>query len=1055
MRAARLLGLLTAAALLATATASRVRAGELSWSQRRAVARLLKSSRGKYANSYTVGRKLALYGEGAVPQLVDALGHRDERVRGSARRALQLIGSPAGGAVVEIAGKGNHHARKAAARLLGEFKPRPAGAVEALIKLLEYRDGQVRRAAVYSLAAIGPEAGAAVPALTRCLRDEEPTVVSGAARALGDIGHASTSSADALLAVIGQQKPAARTAVLRALGRIGAPSEKVLPALLKAITDTRHEVRRAAVDGLRALEASPAKTLPALTARLGDRHYLVRRSAIQAIGEMGPGGAPAVKALSVRLSDSLNMTFAMIALGRIGPAAAAAIPGLEEKVADSSEKTHRAALEALAKIRPGYKPPAEVLRKRELRLLAARLGSYSKETRLEAAGKIARMGDYAVPELLRLLSKGSDQTRIMAAYTLELMHGPLSAAREVGVATGDSSSTVGANCALVVIKMGPAGKAAVPGMIEALKTWVPKAYSTSKTGAEREAKRRRLIARALASVGAGAAGAIPALEAAARDKNATVRTAALKAIADIRAAVAQAGNTARLSGKLRKLSEYRDEVRKATGLMQARKLNEAYGIFTSVIKQLEAERELSGYAAAVRALSAAGKDEDARREAMVLVSAANARLGGAEPAGRDPKTGKLVIPMMAQLNGQTKMNYLNRAILSRAGIWYAARKYDSAIADLNRLLGYSSYNRRALFMRAECYERKRDYARAGKDYAAVLAWGQTRDNKPEQLNYMAHLGRARSFARRRKYAEAIADLKDAVAMYPDRTEAYTARVRIWSALHRNDELVRDYTRLLRLSGNKDSKVLVLGSRAGALVKLGRYREAVADYTELIKLSPGKVENYYLRGRARSYMGDRQDALKDLDAALAARPGTRRYLKERGWVHLGLKSYDKGIADFDAVISRPPAGDDAAALSGPAPVPWDAYLGRGQCYQYKKQPARALADFRMAVDRNPNSARALNTLAWMLATHHDAKIRNGKEAVTHAEAAVKVTARREPVYLDTLAAAYAECGRFEDAVRVQKEAIGKLAKHQGKALADELAGHLRAFEAGRPYREPGR
>ncbi len=1053
MRAPRFIGLLTVMMLAAVCSVPRSCAAELNRAQRRRISKLLKSSRDKKKSTYGIARQLSGYGPAVVPHLIEALENRDGRMRSCAERALKTIGAPAGPAVVEIAGKGNHHARTAAARLLREYKPRPAGAVDALVKMLDHKEETTRRAAAYSLSVYGPDAASGVSALTRSLKDKDRWVASYSAGALGKIGKPAVSSTNELLSASRHTDLVVRAAALRALGGIGAPYEKALPALLTGMNDARHEVRIAAVQGVGSLKPPPARVLPALTARLSDKSYKVIQAAIQAIGEMGAGGAPAVNALSAKLSNSLHAAYAMTALGNMGPAASAAVPALEDRVADASEKIHKAALEALAKVRPGYKPSGEVLKKRRLRLLGVRLGDYNTKTRSDAAKEIARMGEYAVPELLRLLKKGTDQRRIMAAYTLNLMHGPISTAREVGESAGDSSSVVGANCALVVMQMGPAGKAAVPGMIKALETYVPKAYSLGKTRAESEAKRKRLIAEALAAIGPAATAALPALEAASKDKNATVRAAALKAIAGIKGSVAQAKNTSKLSGKLRKLSEYRTEIAAATKLMQARKLNEAYKIFSAVIVGLDRERELSGYNAAAKAMSAAGKDEKARREAMILLNAANARLGGAEPTGRDPETGKLVVPMMAQLNGQVKMNYLHQAYLSRAGIWYAARKYDSAIADLNKLLEYSSYNRKAYFMRAGCHERKRDYARAEKDYAAVITWGKTKSGKPEELNYQAHVGRSRTYARRKMHAQALKDLEIATAMYPDRSEAYLARIQIWIVLRKHADKVKDYTQLLRLARNTTSRAFMLQSRAESLVTLGRYREAVADYSALIKISPKNIDYYHLRGRTRNYLGDHENALIDLNRAVAARPKIRRYLKDRGWAHLGLKSYDKAIADFGAAISRPGADDDAALLLGPAPVPWDAYLGRGNCYRSKGDIAKAVADYREAVKRNPRHSGTLNTLAWILATHGDAKIRNGKEAVKHAEALVKLSVRREPAHLDTLAAAYAEYGRFKDAVRTQKEAISKLGKRHSKALADELAGHLKKFEAGKPHHEP--
>ena len=91
---------------------------------------------------------------------------------------------------------------------------------------------------------------------------------------------------------------------------------------------------------------------------------------------------------------------------------------------------------------------------------------------------------------------------------------------------------------------------------------------------------------------------------------------------------------------------------------------------------------------------------------------------------------------------------------------------------------------------------------------------------------------------------------------------------------------------------------------------------------------------------------------------------------------------------------------------------------------------------------------MNGLAWILATHPDAKWRDGAQAVTLAERCVQATQNRFPPVMNTLAAAYAEVGRDDDAVRVQVKAI-EMAKGEDKASLQE---RLKLYQAGKPYRE---
>lgn len=115
-------------------------------------------------------------------------------------------------------------------------------------------------------------------------------------------------------------------------------------------------------------------------------------------------------------------------------------------------------------------------------------------------------------------------------------------------------------------------------------------------------------------------------------------------------------------------------------------------------------------------------------------------------------------------------------------------------------------------------------------------------------------------------------------------------------------------------------------------------------------------------------------------------------------------------------------------------------------------ATQIALFREEVARNPNSAAALNNLACLLAIAPDATLRNGAEAVQLAEKACALTEQRNPVLLTTLAAAYAEAGRFAEAVAAGEKARA-LAIEQGQsALAERNEQLLELYRKGQPYHQ---
>ena len=99
------------------------------------------------------------------------------------------------------------------------------------------------------------------------------------------------------------------------------------------------------------------------------------------------------------------------------------------------------------------------------------------------------------------------------------------------------------------------------------------------------------------------------------------------------------------------------------------------------------------------------------------------------------------------------------------------------------------------------------------------------------------------------------------------------------------------------------------------------------------------------------------------------------------------------------------------------------------------------------------AKAYNSLAWIFATHQEAQVRNGAEAVRLAERACELTDYKAPPLLDTLAAAYAEAGQFDKAVETAEKAIQLVRTAKREEIATDIQNRLNLYKAKRPYRQP--
>jgi len=206
------------------------------------------------------------------------------------------------------------------------------------------------------------------------------------------------------------------------------------------------------------------------------------------------------------------------------------------------------------------------------------------------------------------------------------------------------------------------------------------------------------------------------------------------------------------------------------------------------------------------------------------------------------------------------------------------------------------------------------------------------------------------------------------------------------------------------------------------------------------LIPGRslsVEDWFDQGLYFLKSQRYDDAIKAFSLSIQIIPNDPEAYNHRGtaWFYKG--DYDRAIADCTKALELNPRYTEA-------------YSNRGTAWFYKGDYDRAIADCTKALELNPRYADAYHQLALILATCPEKRYRNATKAVALAQKAVQLSP--EANFLDTLAAAYAEAGRYGDAIATQKRAITLLNK-EGKT--DELAeyiGRLESYKADKPLRE---
>jgi len=130
----------------------------------------------------------------------------------------------------------------------------------------------------------------------------------------------------------------------------------------------------------------------------------------------------------------------------------------------------------------------------------------------------------------------------------------------------------------------------------------------------------------------------------------------------------------------------------------------------------------------------------------------------------------------------------------------------------------------------------------------------------------------------------------------------------------------------------------------------------------------------------------------------------------------------------------------------------AYYNRAKSKMRGGEFAEAISDYEAAVRVDPGYALAFNALAWLRSTCPTAEFRDGAKAIENATKACELMDWKKAGYVGTLAAAYAEAGDFDSAVKWHKKAFDVLPEEQRSTYQAIYESRLKLYQSGKPYRE---
>jgi Flp pilus assembly protein TadD len=225
---------------------------------------------------------------------------------------------------------------------------------------------------------------------------------------------------------------------------------------------------------------------------------------------------------------------------------------------------------------------------------------------------------------------------------------------------------------------------------------------------------------------------------------------------------------------------------------------------------------------------------------------------------------------------------------------------------------------------------------------------------------------------------------------------------------------------------------------GILAKQNKLDAAIGEFQAAQRLNTNFVAALANLGHAYAEQRKYSEADQQFEAALKIKPADAAVQRS-----YGESLQEQGKPEEAANHLR-----EAARLE-PSP---ELRMELGALLHQNGDSAEAITQYRAALESEPELVEALNNLAWLLATSPEKSMRNGTEAVKHAEKACRLTRRKDARALGTLAASYAETGRFTEAVSTAGEAVAVAAAEGNGDFAESIRQLQAMFRSGHAFHE---
>ncbi len=329
---------------------------------------------------------------------------------------------------------------------------------------------------------------------------------------------------------------------------------------------------------------------------------------------------------------------------------------------------------------------------------------------------------------------------------------------------------------------------------------------------------------------------------------------------------------------------------------------------------------------------------------------------------------------------------------------------------------------------------------------AALSWAhQSRMANPEALwrdnlaknptSWAANNNLAGILFERGKYEESLSLYREALKGRDNLSMVHVNVGRALFALGKTDEAIGHYFNALKVDSTDFKAHNNLGV---ALITLGRTNEAIAAFQSAVQLAPTDHTFFANLGRLLVESGQTTKAIE------LYRQRVQRFPSDSvAHTQLGQLLFTSGNLN-DALVHY----KTAVSLS---PQSIDARFGLAEIEAQLNNKAAAIEQWRQILILQPDAVPVMANLAWALATDHNGTLRNGRDAVVLAERACAIGGRNNARFLDLLAAAYAEAGRFPEAIKTAEEGVSLAQARDEEALVSQLRSRLNLYQSGLAFR----